>query len=304
MKRMLAAMLSALLLVTFLPLASPLARAGAAIPEVTFDVVCSVDFAYTGETVEWKIINLNGASNNLLFALDVFKDDQPLSDQAYNSSSARYYMFRSPGKYCVQGWVMDLDKGKEYPGLSQEITVTESPGRVISVEPLGATSLRITWNKVPGATKYRLYRSTDMVNWDLVREVSGTSFANTYLKPGTRYYYSVKHSRPGVYGGWLSNYVAGVPMAKTRITSLTSPSGRRIRMTWAKAAGASGYQVAMATSRNGSYKSVRIVTGGTTAIFSGVKSGTTLFFKVRPYRRIYTTTYWGQYSAPRAVKVK
>ncbi|MDI9520108.1 MAG: hypothetical protein QM308_02995 [Bacillota bacterium] len=172
------------------------------------------------------------------------------------------------------------------------------------MEPVGATSLRITWNTVPGAKNYWLYRSTDKKNWDVIKKTTGTSFANTYLKAGTRYFYMVDYDREGVKNFPKSAAAAGVPMAKTRITSITSPSARRIRMTWARAAGASGYQVAMASRANGSYRTVRIVTGGTTAIFSGVKSGSTLFFKVRPYRRVYTTTYWGQYSAYRSVRVK
>ena len=301
MKRMLAAMLAALMLVTFLPLASPPAQACTG-----FGIRCRATYAYAGEKIQWWVYPVEG-TEPFEYAFDLYKDGNRIYLGNYNSKFYRFFLLSSPGKYAV--YVSVRGKNHTVSKFSDEITVKANPNRITKVEPLGATSLRITWNKVPGvAVEYYLYRSTDMKTWEMVKKTSATSFSNTYLKAGTRYFYKVEYQRPGQYNdmieGTSSNVASGVPMAKTRITSITSPSARRIRMTWARAAGASGYQVAMATRANGSYKSVRIVTGGTTVTFSGVKSGSTLYFKVRPYRRVYTTTYWGQYSAYRAVKVK
>ena len=304
MKRMLAAMLTALMLLTFIPLASPPAEAALAPIGIIFNINCSVNYGYVGESVEWRI-DVSGGSGNYQYALDIYKDGQLLSeDWMLHDENNRYYVLPSPGKYMVQAWVRDTVNNQSYSKFSSEITVKARVNKITKVEPLGPSSLRITWNKVPGATEYHLFCSTDMKNWNWVKTTTGTSLTNTNLKAGTRYFYRISYERLGVMGCDLGPAAAGVPMAKTRITSLTSPLGKQIKMTWAKAAGASGYQVAMATSANGSYKSVRTVTGGTAAIFSGVKSGSTLFFKVRPYRRVYTTTYWGPYTAPRAVKVK
>ncbi|MDI9521259.1 MAG: hypothetical protein QM308_08960 [Bacillota bacterium] len=303
MKRMFAAMLAALMLVTLLLLASPPAQAAG----VTFTVACSVDHAYVDETVLWGMNTVSGGSGIFEYSFDIYKNNQLISEGEFFFTSFRSYTLTSPGKYKVRAWVWDRGEGGEnrkYDQYTSEITVEASVNKITKVEPVGATSLRITWNTVPGATKYHLHRSTDMKNWELIKETTATSFANTYLKSGTRYFYRVGYVRPGTFDNIYSPAAAGVPMAKTRITSITSPSARRIRMTWARAAGASGYQVAMASRANGSYKSVRIVTGGTTAIFSGVRSGSTLYFKVRPYRRVYTTTCWGQYSAYRSIRVK
>ncbi|MDI9520746.1 MAG: fibronectin type III domain-containing protein [Bacillota bacterium] len=302
MKRMLAAMLTALMLLTFLPLASPSAQAAVSAP-VTFDVLCSVDHAYIGETVQWEITNLQGGTRPFEYGFIILKDGEVHAVYTDVPVPSVYFTFTSPGTYKAEGWVTDRS-GNDIDYPSAEIVVTANPCRITRIEPLGATSLKLTWNKVPGAYKYHLLRSTDLKTWTQVRSTAKTTFSNTYLTPGTRYFYQVAFERHGVFNTAMGPVASGVPMAKTRITSLTSPSGRRIRLTWAKAAGASGYQVAMGTSANGSYKSVRIVTGGTTAIFSGVRSGSTLYFMVRPYRRVYAATYWGQYSAPKAVKVK
>ncbi|MDI9520956.1 MAG: hypothetical protein QM308_07405 [Bacillota bacterium] len=303
MKRTLAALLAALMLLTFLPLTSLSARACTG-----FDIGCSLStsYAYVGEEIQWWVENVQGTvpdTGDFKYRFNVYRNGVLYSEEEYHDfSNWKVYCFTSPGSYFVRVSV----KGKHYTAQkdSSVINVKAPPHRITKVEPLGATSLKITWNRVPGARSYWLFRSTDLDSWTLVRHTTGTSCSNTYLKAGTRYFYKVFYDRDGV-SNWLASSIAsGVPMAKTRITSLTSPSARRIRMTWARAAGASGYQVAMATSPNGIYRTVRIVTGGTTAIFSGVKSGSALFFKVRPYRRIYTTTYWGQYSAYRSVRVK
>ncbi|MDI9520111.1 MAG: hypothetical protein QM308_03010 [Bacillota bacterium] len=305
MKRTLAAMLSALMLMTLLPLTSPPARA-----ELDFDIGCTASSAYVGETFGWHVSNVSGGSGRYEFTFTVIKDGFAYAPELSRGGTPwRDFTPPAPGKYSVEVLVYDRTNDESAWAEGGEITVSPNPNKIIKVEPLSATSLKVTWNKVPGASEYFLWRSTDMKNWDLIIYIyNGTSFTNTGLKAGTRYFYKVGYDRTGggdgiIFTSWLSPAVAGVPMGNTRITSINSPSKGRVRLAWAKAAGATGYQVAMAGSRNGNYKTVRQL-NGTAAIFSGVKSGSSLYFKVRPYRRVYTTTYWGQYSAPRAIKVK
>ena len=303
MKRMLAA----LMLITFLSFSSPPAEAAAS-AGVTFSIACSIDPAqpaYVGEEFQWRIEGVFGGSGQYLYAFQVYKNGVEVDSvpAPFLKPSSTIFAPTSPGKYKMKARVQDTGNRTIYEKFSQEITVLASVNKITKVEPTGATGLRITWNTVPGATEYYLFRSADMKNWDMIKATSTTCFLNTYLKAGTRYFYSVQYYRPGLFWCEFSSSAAGVPMAKTRITSITSPSAGRVQLAWAKADGATGYQVAMATSVNGNYKSVRVLPG-TIVTFSGIKSGSALFFKVRPYRRVYTTTYWGVYTAPRAIKVK
>ncbi|MDI9520959.1 MAG: hypothetical protein QM308_07420 [Bacillota bacterium] len=303
MKRVLAALLAVLMMIAVLPITSPPAQAKVD----DFTISASVTSTYVGEFIRWTVSNVTGGSGNYKYQFVFYKNGDYFGSNFMSADASCDFVPPSPGRYKVKVTVYDGMFGLQKE--SAEVTVKARPIRITKVEPLGATSLKITWGKVEGATLYEVWRSTSMNSgWTLAKKTFDTSFSNTYLTAGTRYFYKVRYYVPSFewddYISAFSPVAAGVPMAKTRITSLTSPSARRIRMTWAKAAGASGYQVAMASRANGSYKSVRIVTGGTTAIFSGVKSGSTLFFKVRPYRRVYTTTYWGQYSAYRSVRVK
>lgn len=51
---------------------------------------------------------------------------------------------------------------------------------------------KLTWNKVDGATKYYIYRSTDGKNYKQLSTTTKTSLTNTGAKKNTKYYYKVK----------------------------------------------------------------------------------------------------------------
>ena len=51
---------------------------------------------------------------------------------------------------------------------------------------------KLSWNKVDGATKYWVYRSTDGVNFKYYDMTTKLSYTNLSAKSGTRYYYKIK----------------------------------------------------------------------------------------------------------------
>lgn len=51
---------------------------------------------------------------------------------------------------------------------------------------------KLTWNKVDGATKYYIYRSTDGKTYKQLSTTTKTSLTNTGAKKSTKYYYKVK----------------------------------------------------------------------------------------------------------------
>ncbi|MDI9521361.1 MAG: hypothetical protein QM308_09470 [Bacillota bacterium] len=164
-------------------------------------------------------------------------------------------------------------------------------GTVRVAQTTSSTSLKISWTGVSGAT-YHVWRSTDLRNWYYIRTTYSASMTDNYLRSGTRYFYTIDVEMPdgSIYEG--TRWGAGVPMGTTRMTSITSPGRGRVKIVWARTAGASGYMVQMATRPYGNYRTKRI-TPGNTVTFSGVVRGVTLYFRVIPYKRIYGTTYAG-----------
>ena len=69
------------------------------------------------------------------------------------------------------------------------------------------SSVKITWYKVSGATKYQVYRATSKGGtYSRVAETNSLSYTNKSLKDGTTYYYKVRayHTESGkkVYGSY------------------------------------------------------------------------------------------------------
>ena len=69
--------------------------------------------------------------------------------------------------------------------------------RVAKVKGLKASdikksSVKITWNKLTGATGYSVYYSTDKKTWKKVKNVTGTSLTVTKLKSKKTYYFKVR----------------------------------------------------------------------------------------------------------------
>lgn len=192
--------------------------------------------------------------------------------------------------------------------ITEPVVPTRAKPKITKVEAVSASALKLTWGRVAGASGYNVYvsaRPND--SYTLLKSTTALSLSITRLKAGTRYFYKVEAY--DLIGGVqyvsspMSSWAAGVPLARPAITSITSPSARRITLTWNKSAGAGGWQVMFATSAKGPWKVVRTIFV-TNASFAGLKSGSTFYFKIRPYKKYYAYAYFGPESPVRYVKVK
>jgi len=92
--------------------------------------------------------------------------------------------------------------------------------------------------------------------------------------------------------------VAKVKSVKTKVVSATSA-----KISWGKVADATGYQVRRATSKNGTYKTVKTTTG-TSFTNTGLTAGKTYYYKVRAYKTVDGKKIYGDYSSIVSVKPK
>ena len=145
--------------------------------------------------------------------------------------------------------------------------------------------IKLTWNKVDGATHYELYRSTSKTGtYKKIYTTAGTSLTNTSTEAGVTYYYKVraiidgKSSAAGAYSAIVSR---ACDCAKvTGLTATNVESSGKIKLTWNKVDGATHYELYRSTSKTGTYKKI-YTTAGTSLTNTSTEAGVTYYYKVR-----------------------
>ena len=117
--------------------------------------------------------------------------------------------------------------------------------------------------------------------------------------PGT---YTVTVTFKGNYSGKKTLTFTIAPKAPTLKANAAKKSAK---LSWNKQTGATGYNVYMATSKNGKYKKIATVKNGKVSYTkTGLTKGKTYYFKVAAYTTSGGKTINGAYSAVKSVKVK
>ncbi len=145
----------------------------------------------------------------------------------------------------------------------------------------------LSWGKIAGATKYRIYRQTSgSSKWSYIDTVTGTSFTDKTAKSGKKYYYRVMAGKGETMSGYnvVSKYFLSAPkLSSVHNTTLG------VKFSWEKVSGAEGYKV-YRKSASGSYKYIG-TTAKTTYIDKTAKSGTTYTYTVKAYKSKTTSSY-------------
>ena len=142
-----------------------------------------------------------------------------------------------------------------------------------------ASGIKITWNAVSGAGKYRVYVKTS-TGWATVGTTTGTNLTYTGAKSGYTYTFTIRALNAAGTAfvssynatGWKQTYVAQPSV--TKLTNTTSG----IKVTWGAVNGAAKYRVFVKTSSG--WKAIGTTTG-TSLTWTGAKSGYTYTFTVR-----------------------
>lgn len=90
------------------------------------------------------------------------------------------------------------------------------------------------------------------------------------------------------------------------LTSLTSPSKKKIKVVWKKNATVTGYQIYISKKKDFSKytKQNKYPVKKTSVTVSGWKSRTTYYVKVRSYKKVGKSNYYGSWSSIRSIRVK
>lgn len=220
-------------------------------------------------------------------------------------SAAKTYYFKIRSYRTVNS----VTAYSSFSSIKSAATRTATPA--ISSVTGGSGKVTVKWKAVTGASGYVVYMATSSggtyKNIGSVKS-STTSLTKTGLSNAKNYYFKVRAYRSAgganVYSSYSSYKWCGTATAATSITKITA-GVKKVSLQWKNVSGENGYQVYMATSKNGTYSKIASPkTNATSYTKSGLTKGKTYYFKVRTYRKVNGQTIYSSFSAIKSAKAK
>lgn len=197
-------------------------------------------------------------------------------------------------------------------GISKTYNITVKPNVPQSVKATSKTitSIDVTWGASYNATGYYIYRSTSKTGtYKKVGSSTTTTYTDKGLTKGKTYYYKVvayvSSDGQKVTSGY-SNVASGKATSPAPATISAKKAKTKVaKITWGKSTGANGYEVYMATSKNGKYTKIATINKASTLSYtkSGLTNGKTYYFKVRSYITVNGKKVYSEYTTVAKVKV-
>ena len=240
-------------------------------------------------------------SMNVLETVDNFTIYGKVGTQAHNYAKVHSFIFIDKNHtHTLSAWKVDEkatvyssgEKHKECTECGDVLKTAKIPQLKAAKPKLKeikntAEGVKISWNKVSGADKYRIYRKTSKSDWKYIGSTSKTYYTDKTAKSGTKYYYAVKSRNEAgnsSFSSSLSKYYLADPTLKT-----PSSTKSGISLKWSKVTGSEGYIIYRKTS-SGSYKKLKTENGvsNISYIDKSAKKGKKYTYKVKAY---YSKTY-------------
>lgn len=259
------------------------------IPKITAKL-SKTDYAYTGKAVTPKVTVKNTKGTTLT------------ADKSY---TVKYSSGRTEiGKYYVKVTL----SGSKYSGTTK-VYFNIIPGKPAVSSKSDSDSITLTWDKVPGAKGYKVYSyNTETKKYKALKTVSGTSYTAEKLESAKDYVLTVrayaKADGETVWGSHSFVYTATAPES-VKLVSAASKSAKKATLGW-EAANADGYEIYMASGKNGTYKKVKTITDSSKTAYtkSSLKAGTTYYFKIRAYKTVDDAKLYGEFGNVKTVRIK
>lgn len=153
---------------------------------------------------------------------------------------------------------------------------------VTASNDLATGKIKLTWKKVSGASKYKIFRSTTQNGtYTLMNTVTGTTYTNKTAVAGKMYYYKVKAvASDGTTSAYSAVKSRTCDLPRTKVTLSNVAASGKIKVSWDAVDGAIGYKVLRSSTENGEYKLLKETTN-TNYTDTSATAGKKYFYKVR-----------------------
>lgn len=161
---------------------------------------------------------------------------------------------------------------KGYSGYGSAVSgKTVKKTAITKIVSTSSVKQTISWKKVPEANGYVIYRSTEKNSgYEKIKTISSgktTSFKDTGLKEGTKYYYKVRTRNKvnGKTGYGSDSAVRSGSVGEKAVASAKGSSATKITVSWSPVTDAVSYEIYRSTSKKGTYKKIGSVEGNATS---------------------------------------
>ena len=253
-------------------------KTGKSITYIAAPKINSVSNTTAGVKISWG--KVSGAAKYRVFYKNSKGSWTKIADTT--GTSYTWKKAKSGTKYTFTVRCISSD-GKSYTGdynkTGKSITYIAAP-RLNSVSNTTA-GVKISWGKVSGAAKYRVFYKNSKGGWSKIADTTGTSYTWKKAKSGTKYTFTVRcissdgKSYTGDYNktGKSITYIAA-----PKLNSVSNTTAG-VKISWGKVSGAAKYRVFYKNSKGGWSKIAD--TTGTSYTWKKAKSGTKYTFTVR-----------------------
>ena len=173
-----------------------------------------------------------------------------------------------------------------------------------TAESVDFNAIKVTWKKVDGASGYYVYRKTDGEKYfKQIAEVNGNktfTFTDLSATTGVKYQYTVRAYRnrngkpyAGLYDskGVTATACTKAPTIKSGVSTVSD----KLKLTWSKVNGATGYNVYRKLENDKNYKLIKTINGNGNVELtdSGLKCGVKYYYRVNGFRTVDSKNYEG-----------
>ena len=162
--------------------------------------------------------------------------------------------------------------------------------------------LKIKWNKINNVVGYQIYRSMNGGKSEKIATVKGTSYTDVAANiNGAKYnyrVYSYTECKGTTYKGSASSAKTSYRLSQSKAKSVKNNAAKSLTVIWGKNAKGNGYQVQYSTDKNfKNAKTVTVTSAKTTSKkITGLKKNETYYVRIRPYKTVSKTKYYGAWS--------
>lgn len=194
--------------------------------------------------------------------------------------------------------------------IKKTFKIVPATPKLQSVTSAGYDRLKISWNKVTGATAYQVLMKTSK-GWKVIATTKSTSYIHVSSKTypvltGTKNTYAVRayglSGKTKVYSDYNKTGISGqASLSKPAISTITKATNG-LKLQWKKISGASGYVVQRYD--KGKWVTKKTIKSGGTVNYTDTtaKKGVTYKYRIKAYRIVNKKNVYSAYSSTKAAK--